>query len=168
MRIQTCQLIRWNLPIEFTLTRLVWLKPVIQRSIAPMLFASYSRRVVEALGDRIGWLCTINEANLSSDPEQGPWRQLQPPPTSLAFPPSSSQTKAGPSRLCESVMPQHALQSRPFALHYPSDTRLRWMMCKMRRGWKVARRPCVQKCSRSGSAKQGTTISWGYKITRVA
>jgi beta-glucosidase len=32
---------------------------------APTLFARYARRVVEAVGDRIDWLCTINEANLS-------------------------------------------------------------------------------------------------------
>jgi beta-glucosidase len=36
-----------------------------ENGAAPMLFARYARRVVEALGDRIGWLCTINEANLS-------------------------------------------------------------------------------------------------------
>ncbi|SNT01473.1 aryl-beta-glucosidase [Sphingomonas laterariae] len=35
---------------------------------APALFTRYARTVVEALGDRIGWLCTINEANLSFAP----------------------------------------------------------------------------------------------------
>ena len=39
-----------------------------ENSGAPMLFARYAGRVVEALGDRIGWLCTINEANLSFGP----------------------------------------------------------------------------------------------------
>ncbi|MCP3735915.1 family 1 glycosylhydrolase [Sphingomonas sp. RP10(2022)] len=35
---------------------------------APAVFARYAARVVAALGDRIGWLCTINEANLSFAP----------------------------------------------------------------------------------------------------
>jgi beta-glucosidase len=35
---------------------------------APKLFARYARRVMESLGDRIDWICTINEANLSFAP----------------------------------------------------------------------------------------------------
>lgn len=39
-----------------------------ENSDAPMYFARYAQHVVETLGDRIGWLCTINEANLSFGP----------------------------------------------------------------------------------------------------
>ncbi len=37
---------------------------------APKLFARYAKIVTEALGDQIGFLCTINEANLSFAPNQ--------------------------------------------------------------------------------------------------
>jgi beta-glucosidase len=35
---------------------------------ATAVFAAYAARVVQALGDRIDWICTINEANLSFGP----------------------------------------------------------------------------------------------------
>ena len=35
---------------------------------APALFARYAARIVRDLGDRIDWICTINEANLSFGP----------------------------------------------------------------------------------------------------
>lgn len=39
-----------------------------ENSDAPMFFARYARRVIETFGEKIGWLCTINEANLSFGP----------------------------------------------------------------------------------------------------
>ncbi|WP_097093787.1 glycoside hydrolase family 1 protein [Novosphingobium sp. Chol11] len=53
---------------HFTSPRWFAAKGGFENPEAPGLFARYARRVVEAVGDRIDWLCTINEANLTFAP----------------------------------------------------------------------------------------------------
>lgn len=53
---------------HFTLPLWFAAKGGFENQQAPALFARYARRVAEALGGDIDWLCTINEANLSFAP----------------------------------------------------------------------------------------------------
>lgn len=53
---------------HFTSPRWFAAKGGFENSDAPILFARYARQVMEALGNSIDWLCTINEANLSFAP----------------------------------------------------------------------------------------------------